>query len=794
MLRFIFLVLLLLQLWVPGAKTVSLDFETDVSQFDGPANLQEGKRLFALGQYDRAAMHYWRAVILQKQSEEAYSVELVFNSFMQCFVLQDRVADGFVYIAQESLGRGQLEMAKMYLKQALAVDPNHEDGNLIKSQMESIGESMDGGQASIDVDDMEEDEEEEEGGYAMDGTPEKLYEVGSKFFQDRDYENCADAFEISCHKSNFRLGPSCANAVYCRTMILDWGFNGTQFEEDMVRIGQIAESESSQFRRVTGSSFSWSRSMSPHPHMMLGYPLPKSILKRYVAESAAFMEDVSQRLTKFGTIQSLPDDLPYDPSDERAEHVFDSAEPNFKIRLGFVASGFNSKAVLYLSHDMFRFFDTTKFEVHIFSLGPPDNPLFIQHGMRGVDWRERVKANVDFFHDVQKFKADHIGLARFIHERKIHILLEWDGYARQGDRAQGLFALRPAPIQIWHQEYLGTSGGQYVDYLFTDKVTSPPSMQHLYVEKLIYLPNHFFSKGHAVQKEVKKPTLTYTEKRVPYEPGSGSPQSNRCLAPSNVGPETPSIVYCNYNKFLKNNPETVRSWIRILREVPDSILCLLENPPSGVPYLRKFIHEAAGTSTDDNDPDSFVPGDGDELNSRIHFLPWQRNPFDHQMRNQDFCNVMLDSYPYNGHTTAQDALYGGVPIVTRSDGADMSSRVTTSANSVLGLDELNAYEGPSQYETIAIGLGNNPAKLKAIREKLIGTCTQRNPMHPYWDVPRYVKNFQEGLRIAWISYLAGKEPDHIEVIETEAARMGTFDDVLVDNPPNGKGNTKSDEL
>ena len=97
--------------------------------------------------------------------------------------------------------------------------------------------------------------------------------------------------------------------------------------------------------------------------------------------------------------------------------------------------------------------------------------------------------------------------------------------------------------------------------------------------------------------------------------------------------------------------------------------------------MHRFIHEAAGEPKIYTDPKSgeqlpdFEPTDGDLLNQRIHFLPWERNPFDHQARNQDFCNVMLDSFPYNGHTVAQDALYGGVPIVTRSDGDDMSSRV-----------------------------------------------------------------------------------------------------------------------
>ena len=278
--------------------------------------------------------------------------------------------------------------------------------------------------------------------------------------------------------------------------------------------------------------------------------------------------------------------------------------------------------------------------------------MFIKHGMRGVDWRDRVKSNVDFFHDCQAMKMDHMKAARFIHEKGIHILIEWDGYARQGERAQGLFALRSAPIQILHQEFLGTSGAVYVDYLITDEITTPVSREHLFTEKFIFMPNHFFSKGHAYQNEVKHPTYDYLPKKTPYKFGHGSPQENRCLAGSNAEHEV-AFVFCNFNKLLKLNPETIRSWIRILREVPGSILCLLENPDGGIPYFRKFVHEAAGTSNNDIDPKSFIAGDGAALNERIHFLPWERNPFDHQMRNQDFCNIMLDSQPYNGHTVAQ---------------------------------------------------------------------------------------------------------------------------------------------
>ena len=238
------------------------------------------------------------------------------------------------------------------------------------------------------------------------------------------------------------------------------------------------------------------------------------------------------------------------------------------------------------------------------------------------------------------------------------------------------------------------------------------------------------------------------------------------------------------------------------------MLCLLENPQTGTAYLRKFVHEAAGTSSssrsisssdsgnddDDNDGwESFVPGDGDELNERIHFLPWQRNPFDHQRRNTDFCNVMLDSYPYNGHTVAQDALYAGVPIITRSDGQDMCSRVTTSANIVLfGADNvlLNAYNGTQHYEELAIDIATNQTLYQNTRRRLIDCCLQRNPMHPYWDVARYVKNFETGLSMAWQRFLNGQVPDHIVVQESPAAAAGTYDDEILAHPIMGNYNNK----
>jgi protein O-GlcNAc transferase len=820
---------------------------------DGPTSFRIGQSLFEEQEYEEAAMELWRAVLLHAEtpSSQKYDVQVVFSMFLQCYVRRNMTIEGLLFVSMESYRRGNMEVGRQFLEQAKTIDPNHVAVRALQEEYApetlSLSSSTKTFQGSNQptTHGLDHNIGDDSSDFIVKGrdvrklTPEQLYELAAEDFASKDYELCADVFTYSCIKSNHTLGPACANAVYCRTMIVDWGFNGTQYDQDMHTLEALTIRETQLYRlpsppsldnssAIPSKHYVWRRATSIHPHMTLGYIMQPSILKRYVTESVAYMDEQMARVhldddstTNSGAkkiLSSLPEDLPYTIEDYRETfggHDDKQRHNDTRIRIGFVGSGFNSKAVLYLSHDMFRFFNHKEFDVHVFSLGPVDGKYFLQQVMRGVDWRQRVINNLEttqHFHDCQKYRSNHVELARYIHQQQIHILLEWDGFARQGERAQGLFALRPAPVQILHQEYLGTSGASYVDYLVTDIVTSPESVANLlYTEKFIYMPNHFFSKGHAVQKEVKPPTYKYQpktssvvgadgEKSKNYRMGKGTPSENRCMSPFNVGPAAPSFVYCNFNKFLKNNPETMRSWIQILRAVPDSIICLLENPTAGIPYLRRFIHEAAGSSTTNANGDIvFVPHDGEELNDRIHFLPWVGNPFDHQARNQDFCHVMLDSFPYNGHTVAQDALYGGVPIVTRSDGLEMASRVTTSANIVLGFNNtLNAYGGPAHYEEIAIQLGTNMSLYQQVRTQLVESCLQRNPMHPYWDVPRYVRNFETGLKEAWKSFLEGTTPQHIYVHESDDTAKGTHNRVLDAHPPDGsvrrKGPRKPDEL
>ena len=552
----------------------------------GESPFDRGIELYSAGSYDEAAVHLWRAVMLhgEQGSSPTYTIKEAFSNFILCYSAQGRTADGFVFVATESLGKGQLDMATTHINAALEVDA----GNVGARELTQVLRSM----SSLGREDAAVSRmlaglaAGVSGGHTagvMDHfglTPEELYNNGVEYHSEKKYALAAEVFQRSCELSGFRIGAACTNAVYCRTNVMDWGDGdaaetgngtGTQFSRDMALIETVTRIEVASYRTVdpTTGKISWKRATSSHPHMMLGYPVDP-MLKRYVAESHAVVDELLARTRQViddvsSGVLDLPADLPYSHARPSYQAEVEEAGDAFRMRLGFVGSGFSSKAVLYLSHDLFRFFDTDKFEVHIFSLGAPDNPGFIKHTMRGVDWRKRVESKVDFFHDVRHLQDDHIGLARYIRSQGIHVLVEWDGYARQGERAQGLFALRPAPVQVLHQEFLGTSGAHYIDYIVTDRLTSPKRHEDLYTEKFIYLPNHFFSKGHAFQQEVKKPTYGYAAVHRPYKLGTGSPQENRCLASVDVGPPEASFVFCNFNKFLKNNPETMRSCVRILQ-------------------------------------------------------------------------------------------------------------------------------------------------------------------------------------------------------------------------------------
>ena len=236
---------------------------------DGPSCIVKGKELFQKGDYDDAALEFWKAVLLHEQTppDKKYNVQDVFQLFMQCYVVQGKMADGFAFVAAESFQRGQAQMGESYLQQALTVDP--QNAAALAVQREFLGSTN-----SDDGDDADQEETSTDNAALNQDlagkTPEQLYEIASKHFAEKNFEECADIFEISCLRSNHQVGPSCANAVYCRNMIVDFGFNGSQFDADMERISTLTAKEASLYRIANHNEepFAWRRATSVHPHMV----------------------------------------------------------------------------------------------------------------------------------------------------------------------------------------------------------------------------------------------------------------------------------------------------------------------------------------------------------------------------------------------------------------------------------------------------------------------------------------------------------------------------------------------
>lgn len=399
-----------------------------------------------------------------------YTVDEAFNPFLQCYHLQNKLVDALVLISADSYARGQNEMGEMYLTRALASDTGHEvaaklkrlvygEGGVVgsdviidlgndfmKSQLRTMRDSVDISKQKDEKKfwDQFKETSGDASDHMTDKTPEDVYNIATTYFNNKNLTYASELFELSCQKSKSELFPACANAIYLRTNLCDWGKQGEQYEKDMEDIKQITEKESDMYRLIVtpndklrkqnglhdkidyeGGIIHWKRSTSVHPHMMLGYLLDNSnlVLKRHVAESMASLDEIRARLNNDGTIRELPQHLPYSVEEMRVKFAEQSYVSHKPIKVGFVGCGFNSKAVMYLSQDMFRFFDPSLVEVHIFSTGQPDHPLFIQGTMRGVDWRQNVIDNVDYFHDVNHLQGNHIELAKFIHEKEIMVLL-----------------------------------------------------------------------------------------------------------------------------------------------------------------------------------------------------------------------------------------------------------------------------------------------------------------------------------------------------------------------------------
>ncbi|HEX4270831.1 MAG TPA: tetratricopeptide repeat protein [Rhizomicrobium sp.] len=346
-----------------------------------------------------------------------------------------------------------------------------------------------------------------------------------------------------------------------------------------------------------------------------------------------------------------------------------------RIRLAYISSDLCEHPVGAQIAQLIECHDRKRFEVIAFSTGPEDGSVL----------RQRLRASFDQFHDLWGQSARQ--MAAFIHAKEIDILVELNGHTQRGN--MDILRRRPAPMQVSWLGYAGTSGAPFIDGLIADRIVAPNP--EAFSERLEYLPNSFF--------------VTDTSRPI-----------GACPSRAKAGlPET-GFVFCGFNHVMKLGTESFSRWMRILAQVPDSVLWLREPEETAKANLRLAASRH-----------SIAP-------ERLVFAG--RVPADVHLARHALADLFLDILPYNAHATAADALWAGLPVLTCAQGC-FAGRVAASLLHAVGLPELIA-PTPEDYEAMAVALAKNPERLAALKSKLAANRATA----PLFDTPRFARDIE----------------------------------------------------
>lgn len=370
-----------------------------------------------------------------------------------------------------------------------------------------------------------------------------------------------------------------------------------------------------------------------------------------------------------------------------------------KIRVAYFSADFHTHPVMHLLAEMLERHDKSRFEIFGFSFGPDKDD----------EMRKRVATAFDRFIEVRE-KSDR-EIAALSREMEIDIAVDLSGYTR--NCRPGIFTYRAAPVQVSYLGYPGTMGLQCMDYLIADKTVIPVESQQHYSEKIVYLPCSYL-----VNEGSRKPVDKDFKREDMELPSEG-------------------FIYCCFNSSYKVTPVIFQSWMRILKRVEGSVIWLYSDNPEARQNLRD---QAKYHGVD--------PG-------RLIFT--KPLPLDEHFARHKLADLFLDTLPYNAHTTACDALWMGLPVLTCM-GDSFSSRVAASLLHAIGMPEL-VTSALEDYEAMAIDLGHNPHKLAQIRQKL----KENRVTMPLFDTPAYTKNIEAAYMAMYERYQSGLLPDHIHI-------------------------------
>jgi len=364
-----------------------------------------------------------------------------------------------------------------------------------------------------------------------------------------------------------------------------------------------------------------------------------------------------------------------------------------KLRIGYVSSDLRQHAVGFAMTDVIEQHDRDRVEIHAYYCGID----------RDDSIRRRIRDSVDSWCEINGSSDG--DAARRIAADEIDILVDLNGYTK--DARTAVFAYRPAPIAVNWFGFPGTMGSPYHHYIIADEHVVPRGSEIFYSEKVLRLACY--------QPNDRKRLVSSS---LPTRAGEGLPED--------------AFVYCGLNGMQKTTPETFASWMRILARAPGSVLWLLGGTEDANDRL-KAAAEQSGISP-----------------QRLVFAQKKPNP-EHVAR-YALADLFLDTFPYGAHTTAADAIWMGVPVVTRS-GSSFASRVCASLAQAAGIGDL-VCRTEAIYEEMAVQLGVNRAAVAAIERKMLGGRDQSL----LFDTPRLVRDL-EGLYFQmWSDFQSGRLP------------------------------------
>ena len=354
---------------------------------------------------------------------------------------------------------------------------------------------------------------------------------------------------------------------------------------------------------------------------------------------------------------------------------------NKKKRIGYFSSDFYNHATMHLMQKVFELHDKTYFEIFIYSYGKYQDEV-----------TEKLKNNVYIFRDVSSLTDEEIALQA--RNDRLDIAIDLKGFTRE--TRLSIFAQRVSKIQISYLGYPGSIGAEFIDYLIADRTLIPQEYEKFYSEKIIYMPDSYQCNDNT--KIISDIKFDRKDFDLPEE----------------------KVIFTCFNAAFKITESEFNIWMLLLKEVKNSHLWLLR---SNILMEKNLRNEATKRGID---------------HRRLIFA--KKIPLDKHLARHSLGDIFLDTFNYNAHTTASDALWAGMPLITFA-GKSFSSRVSASLLNSIGLNELICSTEKQYYEK-ALELGRNPEKVSSLKQKLL----KHKNSYPLFDSHLFVKNFESKLK------------------------------------------------